>query len=69
MAEKDFKSPEDVRQHFRKLNARRPEDDASLRKWLAAKRITWVVLLAFAVLMFYLLDQLVNALKLPGSHQ
>lgn len=66
MAEKDFKSPEDVRRHFRKLNARRPEDEASLRKWLAAKRITWVVLLAFTVVMFYLIDQLLNALKLPG---
>lgn len=66
MAERDLKSPEDVRQHFRELNTRRPADDASLRKWLAAKRITWVVLLAFAVVMIYLIDQLLNALKLPG---
>jgi hypothetical protein len=66
MTERELNSPEDVRRHLRGLHTRRPEDDASLRKWLAAKRVTWVVLLAFAVLMLYLLDQLVNALKLAG---
>jgi len=67
MAEKERKSPEDVRRHLRGLNPRRPEDEARLHRWRAAKRITWIALLAVAILIYYLLDQLLEALKLPGS--
>ena len=52
--------------HDQLLATRKVEDDLRLRKLLAAKRITWMILLAGAFLCFYLMDKLSEALSVFG---
>ena len=43
---------------------RRLEDDPDYRRWCAAKRITWMILLAGAFLFYYLMTKLGEALAI-----
>ena len=51
--------------HYRQgLAGKKADDDLVLRKWQVAKRITWLILLAGAFLVFYLMDKLNEALSI-----
>ena len=43
---------------------RRVEDDPAVRRWHVAKRIVWMLALAEAFLIYYLLDKLQEALSI-----
>lgn len=43
---------------------RRVEDDPAVQRWHVAKRITWMLVLAEAFLIYYLLDKLQEALSI-----
>jgi hypothetical protein len=43
---------------------RRVEDDPAVRRWHVAKRIVWMIALAEAFLIYYLLDKLQEALSI-----
>ena len=64
MSDAEPKSLDDVRRHREELSARRAGDDRALRWTQAAKRITWMVLIAGAFLAYYLLDKMQEALSL-----
>ncbi|MGH8635408.1 MAG: hypothetical protein ACRET7_14915 [Burkholderiales bacterium] len=46
------------------LALKKANDDLVLRKWQVAKRFTWMILLAGAFLVFYLMDKLNEALSI-----
>lgn len=66
MSETELKSFADVRRHSQELAARRAGDERALRRGKIAKRITWMVLIAGAFLVYYLFDKLEQALSLLG---
>ena len=54
----------DQGQYRQGLARKKANDDLVLRKWQVAKRITWLILLAGAILVFYLMDKLNEALSI-----
>jgi hypothetical protein len=48
----------------RDLPERRVEDDPAVQRWHVAKRIVWMIALAEAFLIYYLLDKLQEALTI-----
>jgi hypothetical protein len=56
---------EDIRAYRRELSARRIEDDPAVKGWDAARRLTWVALLASSFLIYYLVSTINEALTLP----
>ena len=65
MAQVEFRSPEDVDRYVRELSHRRVEDAPRVKAWRIAERIVWLLLLAVAFLVYYLLDLTNEALSLP----
>jgi hypothetical protein len=43
---------------------RRVEDDPAVQRWHVAKRIVWMIVVAEAFLIYYLLDKLQEALSI-----
>ena len=66
MTTSELKSIEDLHKQCQELAARRVDDDPVVRKWRAAKRITWMVLLAGAFLFYHLIEKLYEALAILG---
>lgn len=66
MSQTEIKSPDDARRYNQELAAqvRRAEDDLPPRWAQIAKRITLVILLAGAILIYYLLDKMQEAVTL-----
>lgn len=64
MSQTELKSLDDVRRHNQELASRRPEDDRVMHWAQVAKRITWMILLAAAFLIYYLLDKMQEAVSL-----
>jgi hypothetical protein len=64
VSETDLKSLEDARRHIRDEENRRARDDRIQRWAQVAKRITWMILLAGALLAYYLLDKMSEAVSL-----
>ena len=60
----DMGHVEDLKSYNQELANRKPEDDPRVKRLQAAKRITWVLLLAASFLAFYLMDKLSEALNL-----
>jgi hypothetical protein len=60
----ELKSLEEFRGYIEALAARRIEERASVRAWHAAKRITYMCLLAGSFLFYYLIDKMHEALSL-----
>ena len=56
--------PGELRPHGQVEEAQRARDEVVLRRWQTAKRITWLVLVAAAFLIYYLFDKLAEALSL-----
>ena len=50
----------DIQAYVREVSARKAADQPSVRRWLNAKRITLVALLAFGVIQYYILDVLLE---------
>ena len=48
----------------RRSDERRVEDDPAVQRWHVAKRIVWMLVLAEAFLIYYLLDKLQEALSI-----
>jgi len=66
VSETELKSFADVRRHSQELAAQRAGDERAPRWGKIAKRITWMVLIAGAFLVYYLFDKLEQALSLLG---
>jgi hypothetical protein len=64
VSETDLKSLEDARRQLREREDQRARDDRVQRWTQVAKRITWMVLIAAAFLVYYLFDKLSEALSL-----
>lgn len=60
----ELKSLADLKSYTQELAGKKAEDNPAVRKLHAAKRITWVALLAASLLVFYLMDQLADALNM-----
>ena len=54
----------DPHPHGQADDAQRSRDEAVSRRWHTAKRITWMVLITAAFLVYYLFDKLAEALSL-----
>lgn len=50
----------DIQAYVREVSERKASDLPSVRRWLNAKRITLVALLAFGVVQYYILDVLLE---------
>jgi len=55
-----LRTREDIQAYVREVSARKATDQPSVRRWLNAKRITLVALLAFGVVQYYILDVLLE---------
>jgi hypothetical protein len=55
-----FRTRADIQAYVQEVAARKAIDQPSVRRWLSAKRITLIVLLAFGVIQYYILDVLVE---------
>ena len=64
MTAAELGSTEGAHHGFFKVPVRRLEDDPVLQKWIVAKRITWMILLAGAFLFYYLIERLYTALSM-----
>ena len=64
MSETDLKSLDGARRYIREQEDRRARDDRVQRRAQVVKRITWMILLAAALLAYYLLDKLSEAVSL-----
>ena len=65
MSQTLFRTREDVRAYVRGLSARRAEDDRSVKAWQAARRLTWIVLLAGSFMLYYFIFTINETLSLP----
>jgi len=57
----------DIQAYVREVSARKATDQPSVRRWLNAKRITLVALLAFGVIQYYILDVLLEIASMRGT--
>ena len=57
-------SVEEFRKYTEELAEKRVEDDPKVKGWNLAKQSTWLYLLVFSFLFFYLIGKLVEALSL-----
>lgn len=55
-----LRTREDIQAYVREVSERKATDLPSVRRWLNAKRITLVALLAFGVVQYYILDVLLE---------
>jgi hypothetical protein len=64
VSQTELKSPDEVRRYNQELAARRAEDDLPPRWTQIAKRITLIILLGGAILIYYLLETMQEAVSL-----
>jgi hypothetical protein len=57
----------DIQAYVREHAERKAADQPSVRRWLNAKRVTLIVLLAFGILQYYILDVMLEIASLPGT--
>jgi hypothetical protein len=57
-----FRSLEDLHRYTQELGSRRVDDDPVVRKLHTAKQATWLFLLTCAVLFYYLIDKMQEAI-------
>ena len=55
-----LRTREDIQAYVREVSARKATDQPSVRRWLNAKKITLIALLALSVLQYYILDVLLQ---------
>ncbi len=59
-----LKTREDIQAYVREVSARKAIDEPSVRRWMKAKQATLLVLLAFGVLQYYLVDVLLEIVSM-----
>jgi hypothetical protein len=64
MTTSEATSIEGLRSYNQQLAVRRVEDDPVVQRWHVAKRIVWMITLAGAFLIYYLLDKMHEALSI-----
>lgn len=62
-----LRTREDIQAYVREVSARKATDDPSVRRWLKAKQVTLVALVAFAVIQYYMLDVLLEIASLRST--
>ena len=62
-----LKTREDIRAYVQEVSSRKARDQPSVRRWLKAKQITLISLLAFGVIQYYALDVLLEVMSVPGT--
>jgi hypothetical protein len=62
-----LKTREDIQAYVREVSARKATDNPSVRRWLKAKKITLVALLAFGVMQYYILDVLLEIVSMRST--
>ena len=64
MSQTELKSLDDARRYSQELAARRAQDELPPRWAQLAKRITLIILLGAAILIYYILDKMQEAVSL-----
>jgi hypothetical protein len=64
---RSFRTREDIQTYVREVSARKSADEPAVRRWLQVKRVTLVVLLAFGVMQYYVLDVMLEIVSLPST--
>jgi hypothetical protein len=62
-----LKTREDIQAYVREVSARKAADDPAVRRWLKAKKITLLALLAFGVMQYYMLDVLLEIVSMRSN--
>jgi hypothetical protein len=62
-----LKTREDIAAYVREVSARTAADAPSVQRWLKAKKVTLIALLAFGVLQYYLLEVMLEIASMPGT--
>jgi hypothetical protein len=62
-----LRSPDDVHAYVSELSSRRVEEDRSVKAWRAARRLTWIVLLASFFVIYYIVSTVSEMLSLPQT--
>jgi hypothetical protein len=57
----------DIQAYVQEAAARKASDQPSVRRWLRAKKATLIVLLAFGVIQYYVLDVMLEIASLPTN--
>lgn len=60
----ELRSLADLKRYTKELASKQVEQNAVLQKLHVAQRITWMILLAGALLFYYLVDKLLEALSI-----
>jgi hypothetical protein len=57
----------DIQAFVQEAAARKASDQPAVRRWLRAKKATLIVLLAFGVIQYYVLDVMLEIASLPNN--
>ena len=64
---RSLRTREDIQAYVREVAARKAADQPSVRRWLKVKKVTLLVLLAFSVMQYYVLDVMLEIVSLPST--
>jgi hypothetical protein len=67
VAGRSLKTRAEIQAYVREHAERKATDQPSVKRWLNAKRITLIVLLAFGILQYYILDVMLEIASLPST--
>ena len=62
-----LKTREDIAAYVREVTARRATDQRSVQRWLKAKKATLILLLAFGVIQYYILDVMLEIVSMRST--
>ena len=64
---RSLRTRDDIQAYVREVAARKAADQPSVRRWLKVKKVTLLVLLAFSVMQYYVLDVMLEIVSLPST--
>ena len=64
---RSLRTREDIQAYVREVAARKAADQPSVRRWLKVKKLALLVLLAFSVMQYYVLDVMLEIVSLPST--
>jgi hypothetical protein len=59
-----LRTREDIQAYVREVAARKPVEQPGVRRWLRAKKVTLIALLAFGVIQYYVLDVMLEIVSM-----
>ena len=62
-----LRTRDEIQAYVREVAARTATDQPSVRRWLKVKKLTLLVLLAFSVMQYYVLDVMLEIVSLPST--